>query len=131
MALFDYLNSILYKSKKIESETVDSDPEFVPFMIQRWCSMHSPEIATVVNMTGNRYWSVMDNKGMWFDFYNTIIPRTSFKRSNYIKKKKDEKTVKNSENIQKVAECLEISVREINEYVENFNLDIPNDKKTG
>jgi hypothetical protein len=59
-----------------------------------------------------------------------VIPKTRFKRISYIKKKKDteSKTVQ-KQTVQKVANNLEISSREVSSYIEQFNLQLPNEKK--
>lgn len=128
--MFDHLNKVLYKTKTPDTTNVDDCTEFVPFMVQRWCSMHSPQIASLVNITSNRMWPILENKTMWFNYMHGVIPRSKFKRIAYIKKKKDIDTVKNKEIVQKVASNLELSSREVNEYIELFNLKLPNDKNT-
>ena len=46
-----------------------------------------------------------------------------------LKKNKKESTKKNEEHIKKIASNLEISTREVNYYIEQFNLKIPNEEK--
>jgi hypothetical protein len=60
-----------------------------------------------------------------------VIPQVKFKRIAYIKKKKEtESAVKNKDTLHKVANSLEISSREVSQYIEQFNLEIPYEKKT-
>lgn len=127
--MFDYLNKVLFKTKGPDTSNIQESEEFVPFMIQRWSSMHSPEIANLINETSNRHWSALSDKEMWFNYMHGVIPNCRFKRISYIKKKKDtEEKTKNKDNVNKVANNLEISSREVNQYIEQFNLKIPNEQ---
>ena len=129
--MFDYLNKILYKSRTVDTENIAEDSEFQPFMIQRWCSMYSPQINTLLNQTSNRVWPILNDKTAWFQYLHTIVPRCTFKRISYIKKKKEASShAEKKETIQKLAERLEISSREVSQYVELYNLQIPNEKKS-
>jgi len=128
--MFDHLNKILYKAKESDISNLNEDKEFQPFLIQRWCSMHSTPIAHIVNETTNRYWGCYENNKDWYIALKTIIPSCKFKRISYIKKTKKEVIRKNNENVRKVANNLEISIREVNQYIEQFNLKIPNEEKS-
>jgi hypothetical protein len=127
--MFDYLNKVLFKTKGPDTSNIRESEEFVPYMIQRWGSMHSPEIANLINETSNRHWPALSDKEMWFNYMHGVIPNCRFKRISYIKKKKDtEEKTKNKDNVNKVANNLEISSREVNQYIEQFNLKIPNEQ---
>jgi len=128
--MFDHLNKILYKAKESDISSLNEDKEFQPFLIQRWCSMHSTPVAHIVNETTNRYWGCYENNKDWYIALKTIIPSCKFKRISYIKKTKKEVIKKNTENVRKVANNLEISIREVNQYIEQFNLKIPNEEKS-
>jgi len=128
--MFEYLNKILFKTKSPDTENLDENSEFQPYLVQRWCSMYSPEITTLLNQTSNRHWSTLQGNVEWFNYLNGVIPKTRFKRINYIKKKKDtENKTTLKQTIQKVANNLEISSREVSCYIEQFNLQLPNEKK--
>jgi len=128
--MFAYLNKILFKTKTPDSSNVQEDPEFQPYMVQRWCSMHSSEAATFVNNTSNRVWSSLNDKEHWFKYLYGILPQYKFSRVNYIKKKKeDNKNSKDKETVLKIATSLEISSRELNQYMEQFNLKLPKGDK--
>jgi len=128
--MFDYLNKILFKTKGPDTENIQDDTEFQPFLVQRWSTMYSPEVTVLINQTSNTMWPVLSDKTMWFQYMHGVIPKCKFKRINYIKKKKDTDTVQGQkQTIQKIANKLEISSREVNLYIEQFNLDIPNEKK--
>jgi len=128
--MFDYINKVLYKTKGPDTSNIKESEEFVPYMVQRWCSMYSPQIASLINCTSNRLWSALDDKELWFNYMHGVIPPCKFKRISYIKKKKDTESVaKNKETVLKVANSLEISSREVSQYIEQFNLQLPNEKK--
>ncbi len=128
--MFDILNKILYKTKTPDVSNINENEEFVPFMIQRWCSMYSPEIANLLNETSNRQWSALNSKEDWYNYFDTVIPQGRYRTYKYIKKKKDtEIKIKNKETVNKVASTLEISSREVNQYIQQFNLQIPNEQK--
>ena len=44
MNIFSHLNSILFTKKPIEEFD-----DYVPYMIHRWTSMYSPEMAQIIN----------------------------------------------------------------------------------
>lgn len=128
--MFEYLNKILFKTKGPDTENIQDDTEFQPYLVQRWSTMYSPEVTVLINQTSNTMWPVLNDKTMWFQYMHGVIPKCKFKRINYIKKKKDTDTVQGQkQTIQKIANKLEISSREVNLYIEQFNLDIPNEKK--
>jgi hypothetical protein len=128
--MFDYINKVLYKTKGPDTSNIKESEEFVPYMVQRWCSMYSPQIASLINCTSNRLWSALDDKELWFNYMHGVLPPCKFKRICYIKKKKDTELVaKNKETVLKVANSLEISSREVSQYIEQFNLQLPNEKK--
>lgn len=118
--MFKHLNSILYKSK-LAVDGINDNSEFIPFMVQRWCSMHSPAVTTIVNETTNKYWSVLSEKKDWYVALNTIIPKCNYKKIEYYKKSKKD-TEANKEYLQKIANTLEISTREVISYVKEHNL---------
>jgi len=127
--MFEYLNKILFKTKTPDTSTINEVKEFQPFLIQRWCSMYSPEVSNLVNQTSNRVWPILENNTMWFSYLHSIIPNSKFKRLEYIKKKKDTDKNNNKSNVKTVANHLEISVREVNQYIELFQLKIPNENR--
>ena len=119
--MFEHINSILYKSKAKE---LGADSEFQPFLVQRWCSMHSAPLTTIINETSNKYWSILEDNTMWYTMLTTSLPKCNFKRIEYIKKSKKEEQSISKNALQKVANNLEISSRELKYYVDNFNIDL-------
>ena len=127
--MFDHLNSILYKKNKEPIDTINENKDFQPFLIQRWCSMYSTSICSLVNETTNRYWKSYENNSDWYTALNTVIPTCKFKRISYIKKTKKDTVKKSNEVVLKIANNLEISSREVNQYIEQFNLKLPNEER--
>lgn len=121
--MFNYLNSLLYKSK-VDIASINESNDFQPFLIQRWCSMHSTAISTLINETTNRYWPVLEDKHTWYVALDTVIPKSRFKKITYLKKNKKEIDVKEKEYIAKIASTLEISSREVINYIRDNNLKI-------
>ena len=115
MSIFDLLKNILYSKEKISID-VDSESSVVPFMINRWLSFHSPDIANIINLTTNRFGSIFIEKNQFVAFLKNILPTKKFKIINYIKRKKDE-AVEEDFRLGLLSKKLEISKREINEYI--------------
>jgi len=90
MTIFDYLNSILFSRKKIELNC-DDESQFSSFMINRWISFYSKDVAVYVNQTSNQYCGVFISKQEQSDFIFNVYPKLKYKRLEYIKKaKKDD-----------------------------------------
>ena len=117
MTIFDCLNDILFTKKRSLLKNVDDESSFNQYMINRWISMHSPSMATIINNTANWLYSTFETKQQYYKFISTIIPRVPFKRIHYIKKKKVENDDE-LENIELIAKRLELSQREIKSYYE-------------
>jgi hypothetical protein len=117
--LFDYLNNILYDKEK---ELLEENNEFVPFLIQRWLSMHSPEVAYILNETTNRYWAALGDKQDWYNMLMTQLPRVKFKKLQYIKKPKETNS-KDDELVKRLADNMEISQREVRLLLEKESVD--------
>ena len=128
--IFSFLNDILYKKKGDLLKDPDTESVFVPYMMQRWLSMYSPKHAMLINNATNNRWQAYDSKEQWYKILLATIPKSKFKKLNYIKKKdktKDKNVLEKNEYIKQVAMNKEISQREIKELIEMFSIDI--DKK--
>jgi hypothetical protein len=101
--LFDVLNWVLKNNKKIPENAFQSN-----FILNRWLSMASIEIAQIVNVTGNR-WSKNIKDLSLVNFYHSILPKFT-KKIEYIKK--DQKNLEN-ENLKILAENMELSIKDI------------------
>ncbi len=112
--LFDLLDKLLVSKKKIDINIGDETVH--PYIINRWISMYSPQMATIINSTGNWLYSIFnDDTNQYFNFLQKFLPRLQNKRIFYIKKgKKDqENNQEETDNIKLLAHNLELSEREI------------------
>lgn len=119
MNFFDLLRKIIYFGKKTEVELNTEDlQQFTPFMINRWLSFYDKSKAVFVNETLNRFTGLFDDKRDMFDFYYYLVPKSRFKKIDYIKKKK-EKTEKVKDNsIELIARNNMLSQREVQYYID-------------
>jgi len=115
MTIFDFISSVLFTKKKTCLNSVDEESDFSPYMLNRWCSMYSPPTAAVSNVL-NKYLGVFESKQDLYSLFVAVMPRVSSRRIAYIKKIKEEKKEENSD-IEMVASNLELSEREINQYI--------------
>lgn len=123
--IFDYINDILVFKRGNLLDNIDNESTFNPYLINRWISMYSPEYCNVINITTNRLYSIFETKQQQYNFLVSIIPQTHQKRINYIKKQKpDNKQQSYKVAIKKLAEAVELSEREINDYVETGLINI-------
>jgi len=124
--IFDYTNAILFSKDRSVFSNIEDETIFSPFMTNRWISMYSPEMATVVNVTTNKYWQIFKNKKEFFNFYVSIFPQLRRKKIIYIKKVKketvkvSEKQKERQEEIALIAKNLQISTREVEEMQETL-----------
>jgi hypothetical protein len=116
--LFDTLNWILKKNGKEPDNLLDSN-----FILNRWLSMVSPEMAQIINTTGNR-WNKSIIKLPMAKFYKLVLPKC-FSKISYTKKKLKDKE---AENYKEMTNSLEISSRELN-FFENALEEINNCSK--
>lgn len=115
MNIFEILSNIIVHKKDCVIP-VEEEGNYQFYLIDRWLSMHSPKFAQLVNNTTNKYWACLTKEEMHKLLLNTI-PKSRFKRINYIKKNKKEKT-KQDEDIEMLAKNLELSRREVSMYKE-------------
>jgi hypothetical protein len=115
MTIFDFISSALFTKKKTCLNSIDEESDFSPYMLNRWCSMYSPSTALVSNIL-NKYLGVFESKQDLYSLFVAVMPKVSSRRIAYIKKIKEEKKEENSD-IEMVASNLELSEREINQYI--------------
>lgn len=115
MTIFDFITSVLFTKKKTCLNSIDEESNFSPYMLNRWCSMYSPTVATFSNIL-NKYLSVFESKTDLYSLFVAVMPKVLSKRISYNKKAKEEKT-EEDENIEMLANNLELSKREINQYI--------------
>jgi hypothetical protein len=117
VTIFDCLNDILFTKRGKLLQNVDDEPNFNQYMINRWTSMYSSEMATLVNNTVNWLYSTFETKQQYYKFVSRVFPRLKFKRIHYIKKNKEQQP-EQPDNVALLAKKLEISQREIKCYYE-------------
>jgi hypothetical protein len=132
MLLFDFIKDIIYRKKGDLLDNIDNEQEFQPYIVSRWLSMYSPDMAKIINLTTNRLYPVYNNKKEWYQALLGIIPKTYYKRIKYIKKKVTRKEQK--QNIDKdkdkdkvieiIARNKQISKREVEYYIKEYDIDI-------
>ena len=118
MTIFDCLSDILFTKRGKLLQNVDEEAGFNQYMINRWCSMYSPNMAVLVNNTVNWLYSAFETKQQYYKFVLSVFPRLQNKRIHYIKKKKPEDKPTEPDNIKLLAKRLELSEREIKSYYE-------------
>lgn len=118
--VFTHINNLVCHKKR---SNIEDDQSYNNFMINRWLSMYSPQLATIINYTTNYYHSVFSSKQDHHNFLLGVVPKSRIYRIAYFKKSKNKKTSDN--NIIKLfAKKLELSEREIKYYIETNNIDI-------
>jgi hypothetical protein len=125
--IFDFIGDILHHKQGGLVNNIDDESAYNAYMVNRWISMYSPQLATIINMTTNRYYSVFESKKDHYNFLLSITPRVKQYRINYIKKQS--KKSESDEAINILAKTLELSKREIRYYIEQGNIDIERIKK--
>lgn len=119
MTFFDILRVLFFVKKKEEKLDTDALQAFTPFMVNRWLSFYDRSKAVFVNETLNKFGGLFEDKESLYELYNNLIPRSSFKKINYIKKLKEEKTEDN--DIAIIAKNNMLSKREVQMYVDLRN----------
>lgn len=117
--IFNYIDSVLFTKQKLNKLNED-ETEFNLYMLNRWCTMYSPDVAQIINETTNKYKEVFLLKQEQYNFAFNILPKVKKKRINYIKKIKQEEK-KEDEDITTISKSLELSKREIKEYIDLYN----------
>jgi len=129
MLLFDFIRDIVFRKKGNLLDNPDAENEFQPFMMQRWLSMHSPDLAKVINLTTNKLWSIYETKKDWYKDFLAFVPKTYNKKIKYIKKKKEKVDKEEQEVIEFLARTKEMSKREVQLYLNEFDISTDQLKK--
>ena len=113
--IFNFIDSILFNKKKLNTIN-EGETQFNLYMLNRWSSMYSADIAQIINETTNVYGKTFSSKQEQYEFALNLLPKVKKKRINYIKKNKEEKSDTNIE-VKCMANAMELSQREILEYI--------------
>lgn len=119
MTIFDVISDILVTKKKNLITSVDEEAEFVPYLVNRWISMYSPQVALKCNIL-NKYLAIFDNKKDLYSLFCAVIPKLPLKKITYFKKKKQEES-NEDEIIAQLAKFKELSKREVRDYLNMLN----------
>jgi|TARA_R110002020_G_C15786802_1_gene729764 hypothetical protein len=126
--IFSFINDIIFGKKGDVIENVEDEDQFNGYLVNRWVSMYSPENASIINETTNKYFNVFDSKKEWYEYLVKIIPKGSPGRIHYIKKEKREKVKNYDEIVKFLAKKFEISKREVQQYIDSGKVDLSNIK---
>lgn len=121
MTIFDLFKELFFKSSSTDCRTSEGLQLFSPFMINRWLSFYGKNQALFVNETLNKYSGVLEDKLHTYNMYFNLIPKMGFKRISYVKKQKAEEG-KEVEHLNLLASNLNISTREIKQYMDLYKL---------
>lgn len=116
--IFNYTDSLLFN--KVYSLTIkDEENQYNTYMVNRWCSMYSTDVASIINETVNKNWSLFLDKESHYKFLYYLLPRQQRKRITYIKKIKTAAEKKADDSLLLLqAKTAELSLREIKLYAD-------------
>jgi hypothetical protein len=115
MSIFDFLKDILFLKNKQSLANVDNESAFSPYMVNRWSSMYSNQVALKCNIL-NKYFAFSPIKTDVFNLFFHFLPRVAQRKITYFKKIKEEKQPDNNNAL--LAKSLEVSTREIENYTD-------------
>jgi hypothetical protein len=111
--IFNFIDSVLFNKKKLNTIN-EGETQFNLYMVNRWCSMYSSDVAQIINETSNKYGKLFQTKQEQYEFVLNMLPRVKKKRINYIKKTKEEPK-KEDTDLVLLAKAMETSKREVEE----------------
>jgi hypothetical protein len=114
MTIFDIISDIAFTKKTRYLDSCEDESVFSPYLTNRWLSMYSPLLAKTSNIV-NKYLMVFDDKQSLYKLFLNSFPKVVSKRINYFKKNK---TDKEENNNKLVANTMEISIREVEQYID-------------
>jgi hypothetical protein len=124
MNIFSLLKDIITNKKGDLIKHEEDENEFQPYLVSRWLSMHTPQTARMLNETVNKHYNVYEEKQMWYKMFIDLIPKQNMGRIKYIKKVKKEKSVDRKKALKMIADSLELSTREVEQYIEQYDIDV-------
>jgi hypothetical protein len=114
--IFNYIDSVLFHKKKL-NKINERETQFNLYMLNRWCSMYSPDLAQIINQTSNQFKEVLSLKQDQYDFCFNMFPKSKKRKIEYIKKQKTE-TIQENTDFKSLAKNFEISEREAKECID-------------
>ncbi len=114
--IFSYIDSLLF-DKKYKLSINYEENQYNNFMVNRWCSMYSPDISEIINQTVNKTSKQVPLKEDHYKFLFYLLPKQKRRKIEYIKKNKQLPTKKEEDgNDLLIAKNRELSLREIQIY---------------
>jgi hypothetical protein len=113
--IFNFIDSVLFTKKKLNTIN-EGETQFNLYMLNRWCSMYSSDIAHIINETSNKYGKLFQTKEEQYQFVLNMFPKVKKKRINYIKKTKEEPKKEDNE-LALIAKAMEMSKRELEQNI--------------
>jgi hypothetical protein len=113
--IFNFIDSVLFTKKKLNTIN-EGETQFNLYMLNRWGSMYSSDVAYIINETSNKYGKLFQTKEEQYQFVLNMLPKVKKKRINYIKKTKEEAKKEDNE-ILLIAKAMEISKRELEQNI--------------
>lgn len=113
--IFNFIDSVLFTKKKLNTIN-EGETQFNLYMLNRWGSMYSSDVAYIINETSNKYGKLFQTKEEQYQFVLNMLPKVKKKRINYIKKTKEEPK-KEDNDIALIAKAMEMSKRELEQNI--------------
>lgn len=113
--IFNFIDSVLFTKKKLNTIN-EGETQFNLYMLNRWGSMYSSDVAYIINETSNKYGKLFQTKEEQYQFVLNMLPKVKKKRINYIKKTKEEPKKEDNE-IALIAKAMEMSKRELEQNI--------------
>lgn len=124
---FFKLKDLVLSGKDVSELNYDDLNDYSVYMMNRWASMKDVSSAIIVNGTVNKYWNLYDDKMLHAKTLSGCMSAGKYVK--YIKKNKEERTKEDKEVMEIMCKNLEISMRELKMYIEEFNVELPSLKK--
>tara|TARA_R110000744_G_scaffold10369_4_gene32308 strand:- start:17481 stop:17867 length:387 start_codon:yes stop_codon:yes gene_type:complete len=126
MNIFQAIEGVI-KTKKFGNLSEEDEGAVNSFMVQRWCSMHKPQVAVLLNEHFNdKVWDVdFDDTHQMLNYMAALLPKMylrTYGGIKYIKKKAKKKALTKSEkehadNVERLSEIYELSQKEIEQLI--------------
>lgn len=119
--IFDQLNDLIFDKTVKCMNNVDHETDYSQYMINRWTSMYSDEMANIINNTVNWLYPIFETKLDHYNFLHCVLPQAKRKRINYVKKIKPDEPDKDDDNthdVEMLARNLQLSQREVQQMLD-------------
>ena len=128
MKFYDQHNEIFFKKDVSSLSSKEGLDLYNPHMVNKYASLKDPYWAVLVNYSTNKYWSVLNDKLMHAKCISGCMPKDRKVFITYPFKKKEKTDIVNvketNAKIKMLADALELSIREVEDYLERSDIDI-------